>query len=81
MLFRSIFKKLLFLKIFIYLFGCIRSLFIWLQAGSIVVACELLVAACMWDLVPGPGIEPGPPAWGVRSLNHCTTREVPKNYS
>ena len=21
-------------------------------------ACELLVAACMWDLVPSPGIEP-----------------------
>ena len=40
-------------------------------------ACELLVAACMWDLVPGPGIEPGPPALGVQNLNHCTTREVP----
>ena len=23
-----------------------------------------LVVACMWDLVPWPGIEPGPPAWG-----------------
>ena len=38
-------------------------------AGSLVVACKLLVVACMWDLVPGSG------AW---SLNHCATREVPK---
>ena len=46
-------------------------------AGSLVVAFELLVSACVWDLVPWPGIEPGPPALGVRSLNHCATREVP----
>ena len=31
----------------------------------------------MWDLVPWPGIEPGPPAVGAWSLNHWTTREVP----
>ena len=31
--------------------------------GSLVVACELLVAACMWNLVPWPGIEPGPRQW------------------
>ena len=31
----------------------------------------------MWDLVPWPGIEPGPPALGVRSLSHWTTREFP----
>ena len=41
-------------------------------------ACELLVAACMGDLVPWPGMEPGPPALGARSLNHCATREVPR---
>ena len=41
-------------------------------------ACKLLVAACVWDLVSCPGIEPGPPALGVHSLNHCATREVPK---
>ena len=45
-------------------------------AASLVVACELLVAACLWDLVPWPGIEPGPPALGARSLNHCAIREV-----
>ena len=32
----------------------------------------------MWDLVPWPGIEPGPPAWGVQSLSPWTIREVPK---
>ena len=36
-----------------------------------------LVVACMWDLVPLPGIEPGPPALGAWSLIHCATREVP----
>ena len=36
-----------------------------------------LVAACTWDLVPQPGIEPRPLALGVRSLTHRTTREVP----
>ena len=27
----------------------------------------------MWDLIPPPGIEPGPPALGVGSLSHWTT--------
>ena len=31
----------------------------------------------MWDLVPWPGIEPGPPALGGWSLSHWTTRKVP----
>ena len=48
------------------------------QVGSLVASCELLVAACMWDLVPWPGIEPWPPALGAQSLIHCTTREVLK---
>ena len=41
-------------KIFIYLF--------WLH--------RVLVAACMWDLVPRPRIEPRHPALGVESLTH-----------
>ena len=49
--------------------------------ASPVAACELLVAACMWDQVPRPGIEPGPPAWGAQSLNHCATREIPDDSS
>ena len=31
----------------------------------------------MRGTVPWPGIEPGPPVLGARSVNHCTTREVP----
>ena len=34
----------------------------------------------MWDLVPQPGIEPGPPALGAQSLSHRTVREVPNKY-
>ena len=48
------------------------------QAGSLVAACELLVAACMRDLVPRPGIKPGPPALGAWRLIHCATRVVPR---
>ena len=38
-----------------------------------------LVAACMRDLVPGPGIEPRPPALGAWSLTHWTTRGSPSS--
>ena len=44
---------------------------------SLVVAYELLVVACMWNLVPWPRIEPRPTALGAQSLIHCATREVP----
>ena len=41
-----------------------------------------LVLSCnTWDLVPQPGIKPGPPALGAKGLNHWTTREVPKSTS
>ena len=30
----------------------------------------------MWDLVPWPGIKPGPPALGAPSLSHGTTSEA-----
>ena len=30
------------------------------------------------DLVPWPGMKPGPPALGAQSLSHWTTREVPQ---
>ena len=42
-------------------------------------ACELLVAAFMQDLVPWPRIKPGPPALGVRSLTHWTTKGSPQS--
>ena len=35
----------------------------------------------MWELVPQPGMEPVPqPAVEGRSLNHWTTREVPRSH-
>ena len=41
-----------------------------------VVACKIFSCSMMWDLVPWPEIEPRPPALGMRSLSHWTTREV-----
>ena len=35
------------------------------------------LSCSMWDLAPGPGVEPGPPSLGAQSLSHWTTREVP----
>ena len=40
--------------------------------------CSMQTVICgMWDLVPGAGMKPRPPALGARSLSHWTTREVP----
>ena len=36
------------------------------------------LSCCMWNLVPRPEIEPGPPALGVQSPGHWTSREVPQ---
>ena len=53
-----------------------QYLFIWL--------CWVLVVAhrsfsCgMWDLVPGPGVEPGSLSLGVWSRSSWTSKEVPK---
>ena len=44
-------------------------LFVYLSA--------LDLSCSMWDLVPWPGTEPGPPALGAQSLSHWTTRKVP----
>ena len=56
------------------LFFSFFNLFTWLF-WVLVAACKL--GCGMWDLVPWPGIEPGPSALGARNLNHWTTREVP----
>ena len=47
-----------------------------LSCGIFLAVCKLLVVACIWDLVPRPGIEPGPPALGAQNLTHWATREV-----
>ena len=49
----------------------LRFIFIYLF-GCVSLGCS------MWDLVPWPGIKPGPPALEAWTLGFCTTREVPK---
>ena len=44
------------------------------QVGSLVGAWELFSRG-LWDLVPCPGIESGPPALGAWSVSHWTTRK------
>ena len=61
--------SLFFLKKFFNLFK-----FIWLS--QILVAAVGIFSFGMWDLVPQPGIEPGPPALGTQSLGHWMTLEV-----
>ena len=53
---------------FYYFLNIVKLLFIYLTA--------LGLSCGMQDLVPWPGIEPGPPALGVRNLSHWTTRGV-----
>ena len=49
-------------------------------AACKIFSCSMWTLRCgMWDLVPWPGIETGPPALGVQSPSHWTTREVPRN--
>ena len=35
------------------------------------------LSCSMWDLIPWPGIEPGPPTLGAQSLSPWTSREIP----
>ena len=60
---------------------------VWTSPPACVCVCVCLSApglncstqdlhCSLWNLVPWPGIEPGPSALAVRSLSHWTTREV-----
>ena len=59
---------------------CVSSLFIFSLLKILFwphhAACGILSCG-MWDLVPQPEIEPGPPYIRRQILNHWTTREVP----
>ena len=59
--------------LFIYLF----IIYLFRLRQVLVAACGIFIVARMRDLVPWPGIKPGPPALGAQSLTHWTTREVP----
>ena len=50
-------------------FSALKTLFIYLAVPSLVAVCGIL-SGSMWDLVPGPGIEPSLPATGAGSLSH-----------
>ena len=51
-------------------------LFIWLH-GVFIEVCRIFdLCCCIWDLVPRPGIKPGPPPLGAWSFSHWA-REVP----
>ena len=53
-----------------------------LRCGTRDLRCGMWTLSCgMWDLVPWPGIEPGPPALGAQSLSHWTTRDIPQSLS
>ena len=51
--------------------------FFWLHQVLVVAHRVFDLHCLMWDLVPWPGIKPGPAALGMQSLSHGTTREVP----
>ena len=58
-------------------------LFVWIHqilvATSKIFTCGMqTLSYSMWDLVPWPGIEPGPLALGAQSLSHWTSRKVPR---
>ena len=61
--------SLLFLFKKFYLFICLHQVS--------VAAGEIFTLFCgMWDLVPWPGIEPGPSASRMQNISHWATREV-----
>ena len=55
------------------------NLFVWLHS-VLAESCEIFSCG-MWDRVPWPRVEPGPPALGVQTLSHWTTRELPSYLS
>ena len=60
-----------------------KTLLIQLAALGLIEACRIFSCGMwtlhcgMWYLVPWPGIKPGPPTLGAKSLSHWITREVP----
>ena len=46
--------------------GRILNIFIYLTVPGLI--CGTRLGGSLWDLVPRPGMEPGPPASGVQDL-------------
>ena len=66
-----------FFKTYYYFLDLFIYLFILAVPGLSCGMRDLLVVACMQDLVPQAGIEPRPPALGAQVPTHWTTRKVP----
>ena len=71
-------------------FGSLSRLFKFIYLAALGLSCgnqdrqsslrhvgSFFLSCSMWELVPWPGIEPGPCTLGSWSLSHWTTREVP----
>ena len=62
-----------------------HSIFYYLRSSSFlkifIYLAALNLSCVMWDLVPGPGIEPGAPGLGAQNLSHRTTRELLRSSS
>ena len=69
-------RKLFFVFFF---FNIHFHLFTYLAVPGLIFIFIAAYSSCiMWDPVLWPGSNPGPPALQAWSLNHWTTREVPK---
>ena len=68
LIFKSIFKNI-YLAVLGNSYGHVGS--------SVFFAVSEIFSCSMWDLVPWPGIKPGPPELGAQILGHWTTRGVP----
>ena len=63
---------------FLLLFVCFFNIYLFIYLAVLGLSCHVRALSCgMQDLVPRPGIEPGPPALRAQSINRWTTREVP----
>lgn len=60
-----------------FFFSIYLFIFIWLCKSLLRHLGSLIFSCYMWDPVPWPAIEPGPPTLGVQNVTHWTTREVP----
>ena len=62
---------------FCFCFPFFKKMLIDLTMPGISCSMQTLRLACMWDLVPLPGMKPRPPVVGEGSLSHWTMTEVP----
>ena len=66
------------INVYFYFIYLSASGFGWLGlfAAQEICRCSMQYLSCgMWDLVPWPGIKPGPPAWGAWDLSHWITKK------